>query len=190
MYVEDDRQLTRHLYEVRDAKRNWGWFLALGVLLVLLGTAVISSSYYATVFSVMFFGLFLIGAGSVQIVQAFLAHRWSGLFLSLLVGILYAVTGFLFIARPEVTAIALTFWIAALCFAVGLFKMLSSLILRFDQWGWVFLNGLVTFLLGLMIYSSWPVSGLWVIGLFIGIDLILSGLSWIALSLTGRRYLR
>lgn len=150
----------------------------------------ISSSYYATVFSVVFFGFFLLAAGIVQIVQAFLASKWSGLFLSLLVGILYAVTGVLAIARPEVTAVALTFWIAALCFAAGLFKMMASLILRFDQWGWVFFNGLVTFLLGLMIYSSWPLSGLWVIGLFIGVDLILSGLSWIALSLTGRRYFR
>lgn len=190
MYVEDDRPFTRELYEVRDAKKNWGWFLALGILLVLLGSAVISSSYYATVFSIIFFGFFLVAAGIVQIVQAFLAHKWSGLFLSLLVGILYVITGALAVFRPELTAVTLTLWIALFCFAVGLFKMISSLILRFDQWGWVFFNGLITFLLGLMIYTNWPLSGLWVIGLFIGIDLLLSGISWIALSITGRRYLR
>jgi uncharacterized membrane protein HdeD (DUF308 family) len=64
--------------------------------------------------------------------------------------------------------------------------MLSSVLIRFEQWGWVFFNGLITFLLGVMIYSDWPLSGLWVIGMFIGIDLILTGWSWIVLSLAAR----
>lgn len=168
--------------------KNWTWFLALGALLVALGAAVISSSYYATVFSVILLGGFLIAGGVIQILQAFLAKKWSGLFLSLLLGILYIVTGFLFMGRPTTTAIALTLWIAVFCFAVGLFKMISSLLIRFENWGWVFFNGLITFLLGAMIYNDWPISGLWVIGLFIGIDLILSGWSWIMLSLAAKKY--
>lgn len=172
--------------KIESVRQNWGWFLALGILLVLLGAAIIGSSYFATMFSVIIFGLFLLCAGVVQIFQAFLARKWSGLFLSLFLGILYIVTGFLCMGRPETAAISITLWIAAFCFVVGIFKMLASVIVRFNQWGWVFFNGLITFLLGAMIYADWPLSGLWVIGLFIGVDLILAGWSWIVLSLTAR----
>jgi uncharacterized membrane protein HdeD (DUF308 family) len=182
----NDVTLRSYGHELAQIQKNWGWFLSLGILLVVLGLAVISSSYYATVFSVILLGILLAAAGIVQIIEAFMAHKWSGLFFSLLIGILYLVTGFLCVTRPEVTAIALTFWIAAFCFIAGLFRMLSALILRFKHWGWVFFNGLITFILGLMIYSSWPISGLWVIGLFLGIDIILTGWTWIVLALTSR----
>lgn len=172
-----------HIHEVRE---NWGWFLALGVLLILLGAGIIGSSYYATIFSMILFGVFLLGAGIVQLVQAFLARKWSGVFLSLFLGLLYIVTGLLCIVHPTTAAISITLWIAALCFIAGLFKMLASLLIRFHQWEWVFFNGLVTFLLGWMIYAGWPLSGLWVIGLFIGVDLILAGWSWVLLSFSSR----
>lgn len=178
--------MENKLSHIEEARKNWGWYFALGIVLILLGAAIISSSYYATIFSVILFGILLLFAGVVQIFQAFVSLKWSGLFLSLFLGVLYIVTGFLCMGKPQTAAISITLWIAALCFVVGLFKMLSSVIIRFEQWGWVFFNGLVTFLLGWMIYADWPVSGLWVIGLFIGIDLILAGWSWIILSLTAR----
>lgn len=178
--------LSHYFHDIEEAKKHWGWFLALGVLLVLLGFGVAGSAYYATKFTVFIFGIFLLSAGIIQIAQGFMARKWSGLFLSLLVGALYLITGFLCVTKPVAAAVSITFWIAAFCFVAGLFKMITSLLLRFDQWGWVFFNGLVTFILGAMIFSDWPVSGLWVIGLFIGVDLILSGWTWIVLSLTAR----
>jgi len=182
-----DNKLTTQFRDIDEVRNNWGWFLALGILLVLLGCAVISSSFYATIFSVFILGIFLLGAGIVQIVQAFLARKWSGLFLSLMLGILYIVIGVFCAARPAMAAVSLTLWIAAFCFVAGLFRMITSLILRFDQWGWMFFSGLITFILGAMIYSEWPFSGLWVIGLFVGIDMLLSGWSWILISLTARK---
>lgn len=182
-----DNRLTNRFRDIEDARKNWGFFLALGVLLVILGTAVISTAVYSTIFSIILLGTFLMAAGIVQFVQAFMARKWSGVFLSILLGILYLITGFFFVTRPSLTAINITFWIAALCFIAGLFRMLSSLILQFDRWGWVFFNGFITFLLGAMIYAEWPISGLWVIGGFVGIDMILSGFSWIALSLTAKQ---
>lgn len=172
--------------KIESVRKNWGWFLALGILLILLGCSIIGSSYFTTIFSVIVLGIFLLCAGIVQVFQAFLARKWSGLFLSLFLGILYIVTGFLCLGRPETAAISITLWIAAFCFIAGIFKMLSALLIRFDQWGWIFFNGLVTFLLGAMIFADWPLSGLWVIGLFIGVDLILAGWSWVLLSLTAR----
>lgn len=177
------QMVTNRLKDIEEVRNNWGWFLAFGLLLIALGVGVISSSYYATVFSVVLFGIFLLAAGAVQIVQAFLAQKWTGFFLTLLLGILYLITGFICVAKPAVAAINLTLWIAAFCFIVGIFRMITSLILRNDQWGWVFFNGLITFILGAMIFSDWPLSGLWVIGLFIGIDMILTGWSWVWTSL-------
>jgi uncharacterized membrane protein HdeD (DUF308 family) len=178
--------LSNFLRDSEEARKNWGWFLALGILLILLGIGVASSAYVSTIFSVFLLGFFLLSAGIVQIIQAFLARKWSGFFLSLLLGCLYLITGFLLATKPQAAAISLTLWIAALLLIAGVFRMVTSLLLRFEQWGWVFFNGLITFLLGLMIYSNWPLAGLWIIGLFLGIDLILSGWSWIWLALTAR----
>lgn len=178
--------MENRLNQIDEARRNWEWFLGLGIVLIVLGAGIISSSYFATIFSIIFFGAFLMCAGVVQIVQAFLARKWSGVFLSLFLGIFYIITGFLCFARPAQAAVTITLWIAIFCMIVGLFKIFTSLIIRFEQWGWVFFNGLVTFLLGWMIYTDWPLSGLWVIGLFIGIDLVLAGWSWIWLSLAAR----
>jgi len=186
LIVYEKYELNNYFRNTVEAKRNWLWFFALGILLVLLGTGVMSTAYYATVFSVFLLGVFLIVAGIVQIVQGIMARKWSGLFLSLLLGSLYLITGFLCATRPAVAAVSITLWIAAFCMIAGLFRMIAALLIRFDQWGWVFFNGAITFLLGMLIYADWPVSGLWVIGMFIGIDLILSGWTWIVLSLTAR----
>ena len=62
--------------------------------------------------------------------------------------------------------------------------------MRFEHWGWVLFNGLITFVLGLMIYQQWPLAGLWIIGLFVGIDMILSGWSWLLLSLSARKSIK
>ncbi len=59
--------------------------------------------------------------------------------------------------------------------------------MRFPHWGWVLFNGIITLILGIIIWRQWPVSGLWVIGLFIGIDLIISGWAWIMLSFAARQ---
>lgn len=179
-------RLVNRFRDIEDVKKNWGWFFALGILMILLGCAVIGSSFYATMLSVMLLGIFLVVAGIVQLAQSFLARKWSGLLLLLMLGLVYIIVGFFFVTKPTITAITITLWIAAFCFIVGLFRMITALIMQFDQWGWVFFNGLVTFLLGAMIYADWPISGLWVIGLFIGIDMILAGWSWLVLSLTAR----
>jgi len=183
----EKKGLSTYFRESEEVRKNWGWFFALGILLVLLGLVVMGSAYTATIFSVLFFGFLLVGAGIVQIVQAVLAREWSGFFLSLLLSILYVVVGALCIANPVTAAMNMTLLIAAFCFIGGLFKMIVSLVIRFESWGWVFFNGLVTFILGALIYSEWPLSGLWLIGAFVGIDMLLSGWSWIILSLAAKR---
>ncbi len=181
-----DITLVPHFRDIDSVRRSWGLFFALGIILVILGCLAITQAVYATVFTVFLFSFLLIVAGIVQIIQAFMARPWSGMFLSLFLGILYLATGILFAFKPAVAAIAITLWIAALCFIGGIMRMATSAYLHFHHWGWVFFNGLVTFCLGVLIFADWPISGLWVIGLFVGIDLIFTGWAWVILSLAAR----
>lgn len=185
--MDDQPRLSPYFRDVERVSQNWGWFFSLGLLLIALGAAVITASFYTTVFSVILLGLLIMAAGIVQILQAFLARNWSGLFLSLLLGVLYVVVGFLCAARPESAPHSLSMLVAALFLIAGLFRMLTSLLLRFEEWKWVFFNGFVAFLLGLSVYVGWPISGLWIISVFIGIDMILSGWGWVLLALSGRQ---
>ena len=187
MKTKCESAIILHLHEVDEVKKNWGWFLTLGVVMSLLGFWAIGSSFVATIFSMITTGIVLSAAGLVQIIHGLWAHKWKGLFLSMLLGVLYVVTGAICVTNPEASAITLTLLIGAFCLTGGIIRMGAAMILRFSYWGWTFFNGLVTFILGLMIVSQWPISGLWVIGLFIGVDILLAGLSLVALSLSARR---
>lgn len=179
--------LSRMFRDAHRVRENWVWFLVFGILLVILGGVAISYSVTTTLFSVVLFGALLATGGVVQFIQAFLARKWSGIFLSVLVGLLYLIAGALCMVQPEMSAITLTLIFSVLCFISGLFKMLTSLLMRFESWGWVFFNGFITMLLGILIYAGWPMSGLVVIGLFIGIDLVLAGWAWIILSIAAQK---
>ena len=163
--------------------QNWGWFLAFGIGLVLLGIAAVIRSVKATVISMAFFGWLLLIAAGIEIVQAFLVGKWAGFFLHLLAAILFGVTGALFVNRPVISAEIATFFMAMFFLMYGLFQLISSLVLHLPGWGWHALNGIITFVLGVLVLVQWPVSGLWAIGLFIGIDLIFFGWAWVALAL-------
>jgi uncharacterized membrane protein HdeD (DUF308 family) len=87
------------------------------------------------------------------------------------------------VEQPKEGAIQLTLIIALFLIVSGIFRIVFAVVERFTGWGWVLLNGAVTLFLGMLIYKQWPLSGLWVIGLFIGIDLIFNGWAWIMLAI-------
>ena len=84
--------------------------------------------------------------------------------------------------QPVLAAEGLTLVLAAAYLAGGMFRIVFALVERFPSWGWVLLNGIITLLLGIAIWGQWPASGLWVLGLFVGIDLIVNGATWLALA--------
>ena len=101
----------------------------------------------------------------------------------LLMGVLYIVLGLLFVRQPIQAAEALTLLLACTLMVSGVFRIVGSLMHRFHQWGWIFGGGVLNLTLGIMIWSQWPISGFWVIGLFVGIDMLFSGWTWIMLAL-------
>ena len=162
---------------------NWGWFLAFGIALVLLGALAIVRSVAATVDSMLFFGWLLLFAAGIEVVQAIMVGKWAGLFQHWLSAALFGVLGALIIWRPMVTAEILTLLIGAFFLVAGAFQLITPFVISLPEWGWHALNGLITFVLGILILAQWPVSGLWVIGLFLGIELVFYGAAWVAVAL-------
>lgn len=180
--------LGQFFYHIEGLRKNWKWFLGLGILLIVLGLISIAYSSFVTLFSIVLFGVLLLLSGISQLIFSFWARKWSGFFLSTLAGILYTVTGILLISKPIAGAMTLTLLFASFCLLAGLFRIVGSLMLNFDNRWWVLLNGIITFLLGILILADWPEAALWVFGLFIGIDLIFTGWAWIFLALTAKNY--
>ena len=162
---------------------NWGWFLIFGIGLVALGVAAVVRSVAATVVSMLFFGWLLVIAAGIEVAQTVMVGQWAGMFQHLLGAVLFGVVGLLIVWRPVVTAEILTLLMGAFFLVAGLFQIVAPVMISLPDWGWHVLNGIITLVLGVVVLAQWPVSGLWVIGLFIGIELIFYGIAWIALAL-------
>jgi uncharacterized membrane protein HdeD (DUF308 family) len=170
-----------------ELRRHWGWYLALGIVLIVLGTIAIGSTFVMTIASVFFFGWLLIIGGVMAVINAFWHKRWAGFFLDLLTGILYVVAGWMMVTNTKESALLLTLIIAMFLVFEGVFRIVAALAARYPHWGWVMFNGIISLILGIMIWRQWPYSGLWVIGLFVGIEMLLNGWSLVMLSIAGRR---
>jgi len=166
----------------RDLAQYWGWFLLWGALLMLLGVGAVARSITATIASMLFFGWLLVFAAGVEVVQAVMVGHWAGFFQHALAAILFGVLGLILVLRPLISAEVLTFLMAMFFLVGGLFQIVGAAVLAFPGWGWNVLDGIITLALGALILLQWPASGLWAIGLFIGVDLIFYGLAWIAIA--------
>jgi uncharacterized membrane protein HdeD (DUF308 family) len=152
-----------------------------------VGALAVSFAFSSTLASVMTLGILLLIAAGAQLAAACWTRDWGGFFLYVLVGILYAVAGFLTIQHPLLAAETLTLMLAAAFLVGGMFRIVVAAVERFPGWGWVLVNGIVTVVLGILIWRQWPVSGLWVLGMFVGIDLIVNGLNWSIVAIAVRK---
>ncbi len=176
--------------EVRDAfsalRGNWFWFVLLGVGLIVLGFVLLGSPWIATLATAVVIGALLIVSGVAEVIGTFWCRGWSGILLHLLSGVLSVVVGVLFLRAPVGAVLALTLLLACLLMVGGIFRIGLALTYRFAGWGWPLLSGVLDLILSALILLEWPESGLWVIGLFVGISLLFRGLNWIGLGLAVR----
>jgi uncharacterized membrane protein HdeD (DUF308 family) len=166
----------------------WWLFLAFGLVSILVGFLAISSTFIATMASVVVFGVLLLIAGFTELIHAFVVRNLKGFALHLLSAALYLFVGLFMLEHPLRAAAVLTLLIAAGFLVGGLLRIASALAVQFAGWPWVMFLGAIDLLLGVLILNEWPDSKLWVIGLFVGIDLLLNGWSWVVLALTVRTY--
>jgi uncharacterized membrane protein HdeD (DUF308 family) len=166
--------------------RLWWLFLVLGLVSVFVGLVAISAAFLATLASVTVFGVLLLAAGIAEVIHAVMVRNLKGFALHLLGAALYLLVGLFMLEDPVRAAAVLTLLLAAYLLVAGVLRVIFALAVQFVGWPWVLLNGVVDLVLGVMIWREWPGSSLWVIGLFVGIDLLFHGWSWVIMALTVR----
>jgi len=167
---------------------KWGWIVALGVVYLIAGFVALGSVVMATVASVLVVGAMMIVAGAVEIIGAFQMKSWGKFLVWVLLGVLYVIAGFLTFDNPVFAAVLLTLFLGASLIASGAVRLfLAFSMKRESPWVWVALSGAITLLLGLLIVARWPVNSVYILGLFLGIDLIMAGAGWVSLGFALKR---
>jgi uncharacterized membrane protein HdeD (DUF308 family) len=170
-----------------EAKKNWGWLLGFGVLSVILGTIGLGMLPYLTTFGVTLFGVLLAVGGGFQLVDAFKCKGWKGTLVNLLIGLIYLATGLVIAIDPLRAAVVLTLLLGWVVIVVGALRIGVAFQHKGSPgWVWALVGGIVSILLGVFVLVEWPVSGLWVIGMVIAVELIVNGWTYIFVGLAAR----
>lgn len=171
-----------------DLQRNWGWLLGLGILFVVLGFIGLGMTVGITLLSMFFLGVIFIVAGVAQIIDVFKCHHWRGIVGHALIAILYIMGGGLVIYDPFLASALITGLLAWVLIIIGITRLIMAIVLRHSAgWGWLLFAGLTAIVLGILILVHWPYSAMWIIGMFISIELIVDGWTYIFLALGMRR---
>jgi uncharacterized membrane protein HdeD (DUF308 family) len=170
-------------------RAKWGWIVALGAIYLIAGILAFGSVLFATVVSVLFVGAMMIVAGVTEIISAFQVKSWGKFNFWLLLGVLYVVAGFVTFENPLLAAATLTLFLGVVLVVSGIVRIFLAFGMNSaSPWGMVALSGVITLLLGVMILAHWPVSSLYVLGIFLSVDLIFAGISWIGMGMALRRH--
>jgi uncharacterized membrane protein HdeD (DUF308 family) len=167
---------------------RWGWVVAIGVLLAVCGLVALANEVVATIAVVLMAGVMMIISGIGEIIHSFAIKTWGKFILWLLIGALYVVAGVVTIMAPAAASIVFTLVVGAALVASGIMRIILAFQMKEGlPWGWVALSGVITVLLGALILVQWPYSGLYILGLFLGVDLLFAGVSWIGMGLALRK---
>ena len=193
MSTTETNEIQRAVEEIREHEltrlsKDWWCFLIMGILLVIAGTASIAYPWFSSLGVVIFLGAILIVSGVATIISAFWAGKWSAFLIHILIGLLYIVAGFVITDAPLTSIAMLTRMLAGFFVIAGGFRIVTALVEKYPQWGWALVNGIVTLLLGLIIFRAFrqlpeePERVFWIIGLLVGLELLFNGWTWIMLS--------
>ena len=164
------------------------WSILWGVLLIVFGVLAVGSPLVAAVAVNVVLAWLIVLAGVVHLILAFYAHGAGSLIWKLLVGLAYLFFGAYLIMHPLLGIASLTLVLASLFLVEGIFDIALFFKMRSMQGSsWVLLDGIITLLLGLLIYMQWPTSSAWAIGTLVGVSMIISGVTRVMLSLAVRK---
>lgn len=165
-------------------RSKWVWFVGLGVLLLICGLIALSNLLMATVASVFYVGMLMLAGGIIYLIHAFQVRGWDHVLFWALSGVLYVLAGICAFINPVLTSAALTLFLAIALLIAGVFRLFVGMRMRpLKGWGWIVASGLITALAGFVIALGWPVNSLWILGLFLAIDLIVQGWTMLAFGL-------
>jgi len=171
-----------------ELKKKWGWLLALGLLLIVLGTVGLWMSFALTLATVTLFGALFVAGGVFQLLNAFQLKGWKSVLWHVLIALLYIAAGIIIFTDPVFASLSLTIALAWILIAVGVLRIFMAFQLReVKGWFWPLVSGLISIALGAMILAQWPATGFWVIGLFVAIEMIFNGWSSVFVALAARK---
>jgi uncharacterized membrane protein HdeD (DUF308 family) len=164
------------------------WSIVWGVLLILFGMLAVGSPFVAAVAVSVVVAWLIILAGVVHLILAFHAHGAGSMIWKLLVGLAYLFFGVYLIMHPLLGVASLTLVLASLFLIEGILDIILFFKMRSMRGSsWVLIDGVITVLLGLLIYIHWPSSSIWAIGTLVGVSMIISGITRVMLSLAARK---
>ena len=173
---------------VGELKRNWGWILGLGILFLVLGCIGLGMVVCLTLVSMFFFGALLIISGITHIIDVFKHKEWKGIIGQALIAVLYIAGGCVVFYDPFLASTLITALLAGVLIIIGITRIIMAIALKDSKsWGWLLLAGITAIVLGVLIIMQWPISGLWVIGMFIAIEMIVNGWTYIFIGLSLRQ---
>ncbi len=161
--------------------------LGIGILLIILGVIAIALPGLSTIFAETWIALFLITAGGAKIAYGFQNRSSQGFIWQILLGVLYIGTGVMLLVTPRTGVLSLTLLLGTFLLTEGVFELIMAFKVR-PQKNWLYLlgNGIITLVLGGMIWAQWPLNAPWVIGTLVGVSILSTGISRVMLSLGGR----
>jgi len=174
----------------RIAKESVGWSVGLSILMIVAGILAIVIPPVAGIAVVVVVAWLLIFSGAAHLVFAWHVRSTGGVIWEVLLGILYAAVGVYTLIHPVAGLAALTLVLAIYLFVEAVFELILSFRLRpMPGSNWLLFDGIITLILAILIWRSWPSSTEWVIGTLLGISMLFSGVSRLSLSLAARRLL-
>jgi len=173
--------------DIEAVTERWGWFMALGVLLIVLGMVAIGAPFASGVAVDLLVGWLLVVSGVAHGVHAFKASGWRGGLVQFVCGLLYLGVGIMMIVNPITGLLALTVTVLVYFVASGIFKIvLAARMEHLPQRGWVTLSGILSLALAIYIGSQFPGSALWLIGMLVGIEMLFSGWAFVMIAWAAR----
>ncbi len=183
--------MTSEFTSETEAKQSIGWLIVLSIALIIMGILAIFAPVVASAFFTSTMGWIALISGIMMVVQSFRSKPVKGFWLNLIIGIAYAITGLYILTNVGKAMLVLTFAFGILFIVEGIFTIIMGFTNRSGRsMSWlVVLNGIITLILGILVLNSWPLSALWLIGLYVGISLLLSGISLLAAALAVKKEL-
>ncbi len=171
-----------------EKKESLNWSIALSILLIVAGFLTITIPQIAGIAVNLMVGWLLIFSGAVHIVYSWQTRSKGGLVWEILLGLVYALIGGYLLAYPALGLVSLTLGLAFYLFAEAVLELVMSYTLRpVPGSGWLLFDGIITLILAVMIWRTWPSNADWVLGTLVGISMVFSGIPRLVISLAARR---
>jgi uncharacterized membrane protein HdeD (DUF308 family) len=163
---------------MKKVKSRRGLLVVFGVLSIIAGLMAIGSPFMTGAFVTSLIGAMLLLNGILELFHAFTSGGWKAGILAFLGGALAIIVGAMIMARPVIGAAIIGIVLIIFFFVDGITRITLAFKLKpLTGWGWHLAGGVATLILGVMIWRNWPLSGLWAIGVLIGIRILFAGLS-------------